>query len=45
MSPREIVALRDYLGPELTGRIIADARHCLSLSAVLSQSCLGGRWS
>jgi acyl-coenzyme A synthetase/AMP-(fatty) acid ligase len=42
MSPREIVALRDYLGPELAGRIISDARHCLSLTDILSQSCLGG---
>jgi acyl-CoA synthetase (AMP-forming)/AMP-acid ligase II len=43
MSPREIVALRDYLGPELTGRIMSDARHCLSLTDILSQSCIGGR--
>ena len=27
MSPREIFALRDYLGPELKGRTISDARH------------------
>ena len=26
MSPREIFALRDYLGPELKGRTISDAR-------------------
>jgi acyl-CoA synthetase (AMP-forming)/AMP-acid ligase II len=43
MSPREIVALRDYLVPELRGRVIADARHCLSLTDTLWQSCLGGR--
>jgi len=43
MSPREIVALRDYLGPELIGRIMSDARHRLSLTDILSQSCLGGR--
>jgi len=43
MSPRETVALRDYLAPELTGRTISDARHCLSLTDILSQSCLGGR--
>jgi acyl-coenzyme A synthetase/AMP-(fatty) acid ligase len=45
MSPREMVALRDYLGPELTGRTISDARHCLSLTDILSSSCLGGRGS
>jgi len=43
MSPREIVTLRDYLSPELTGRTISDARHCVSLTDVLSRSCLGGR--
>ena len=43
MSPRETVALRDYLAPELTGRTISDARHCLSLTDILSRSCLGGR--
>jgi len=43
MSPREIVALRDYLGPELAGRIMSDARHRLSLTDILSGSCLGGR--
>ncbi len=43
MSPREIFALRDYLSPELTGRAMSDARHLLSLSDILSQSCLDGR--
>ncbi len=42
MSPREIFALRDYLGPELKGRTISDARHQVSLTDILSQSCLGG---
>ena len=40
MSPREVFALRDYLGPELDGRIICDARHLISLTGILSQSCL-----
>jgi len=43
MSPREIVALRDYLGPDRTGRSISDARHGLSLTDILSENCLGGR--
>jgi acyl-coenzyme A synthetase/AMP-(fatty) acid ligase len=43
MSPREVFALRDYLGPELKGRTISDARHVVSLTDILSQSCLGGR--
>jgi acyl-coenzyme A synthetase/AMP-(fatty) acid ligase len=40
MSPREIFALRDYLGPELKGRAISDARHSVSLTDILSQTCL-----
>jgi acyl-coenzyme A synthetase/AMP-(fatty) acid ligase len=43
MSPREVFALRDYLGPELKGRTISDAGHVVSLTDILSQSCLGGR--
>ena len=43
MSPREIFALRDYLGPELTGRIISDAADQVSLTDALSQSCFGGQ--
>src|SRR5260370_14202280 len=43
MSPREIVALRDYLGPELTGRTISDARQIVSLSDILGWTCLGNR--
>jgi acyl-CoA synthetase (AMP-forming)/AMP-acid ligase II len=43
MSPREIFALRDYLGPELTGRTISDARHIVSLTDILTRSCLDGR--
>jgi len=43
MSPREIFALRDYLGPELKGRTISDPRGVVSLTDILAQSCLGGR--
>ena len=43
MSPREVFALRDYLSPELKGRTISDARHLLSLTDILSQTCLGDR--
>jgi hypothetical protein len=43
MSPREVFALRDYLGPEQRGRTISDAAHVVSLTDILSQSCLGGR--
>src|SRR5579859_1853661 len=43
MSPREIFALRDHLGPELKGRTLSDAHHLVSLTDVLSQTCLGGR--
>lgn len=43
MSPREIFALRDYLGPELKGRTLSDAHHLVSLTDILSQTVLGGR--
>src|SRR6185437_11658089 len=43
MSPREVFALRDYLGPELKGRTISDAGHVVSLSDILSNTCLHGR--
>jgi acyl-coenzyme A synthetase/AMP-(fatty) acid ligase len=42
MSPREIFALRDHLGP-VADRAISDPRHIVSLSALATQSCLGGR--
>jgi len=42
MSPREVFALRDYLSPELKGRAISDARHSVSLTDILSQTCLDG---
>jgi acyl-coenzyme A synthetase/AMP-(fatty) acid ligase len=43
MSPREIFTLRDYLGPELKGRTISDARQVVSLTHILEESCLVGR--
>jgi len=54
MSPREIFALRDHLGP-VAGRTISDTQHIIALSALATQSaratqgaramqsCLGGR--
>jgi acyl-CoA synthetase (AMP-forming)/AMP-acid ligase II len=43
MSPRETFALRDYLGPDLTGRTISDAHRIVSLTDILEHSCLGDR--
>jgi acyl-coenzyme A synthetase/AMP-(fatty) acid ligase len=43
MSPREIFALRDYLGPDLKGRTISDARRVVSLTNILEETCLVGR--
>ncbi|MEO6841414.1 MAG: AMP-binding protein [Bradyrhizobium sp.] len=43
MSPRETFALRDYLGPDLTGRTISDAQRAVSLTDILEYSCLGDR--
>jgi acyl-coenzyme A synthetase/AMP-(fatty) acid ligase len=43
MSPPESFALREYLGPELKGRTISDARHSVSLTDIRSSSCLMGR--
>jgi non-ribosomal peptide synthetase component F len=43
MSPRETFTLRDYLGPDLKGRTISDARQLVSLTNILGQTCLGGR--
>src|SRR6202051_3652925 len=44
MSPREIFTLRDYLGPELKGRTISDARRTVSLTNILEHTCLVGRF-
>jgi acyl-coenzyme A synthetase/AMP-(fatty) acid ligase len=43
MSPREIFTLRDYLGPELKGRTISDARQAVSLTDILGETCLADR--
>jgi acyl-coenzyme A synthetase/AMP-(fatty) acid ligase len=43
MSPREIFTLRDYLGPELKGRTISDARQVVSLTDILGETCLADR--
>src|ERR1700727_1128308 len=43
MSPREAFALRDYLGADLKGRTISDARQLVSLTDILGQTCLAGR--
>jgi len=43
MSPRETFALRDYLGPDLTGRTISDARRVVSLTDILQHTCLSNR--
>jgi acyl-coenzyme A synthetase/AMP-(fatty) acid ligase len=43
MSPREVFALRDYLGAELKGRTISDARQLVSLADILGQTCLADR--
>jgi acyl-coenzyme A synthetase/AMP-(fatty) acid ligase len=43
MSPREIFALRDYLGPDRKGRTISDARQVVSLTNISEQTCLGDR--
>jgi acyl-coenzyme A synthetase/AMP-(fatty) acid ligase len=42
MPLREIFALRKYLGPELKGRTISDARQVVSLTNILDQTCLVG---
>lgn len=43
MSPPEAFALREYLGPELKGRTMCDARHSVSLTDILRHSCLIGK--
>jgi acyl-coenzyme A synthetase/AMP-(fatty) acid ligase len=43
MSPREAFALRDYLGPDLKGREISDARQVVSLTGILGETCLADR--
>jgi acyl-coenzyme A synthetase/AMP-(fatty) acid ligase len=43
MSPRETFALRDYLGPDLTGRTISDAQRVVSLTDYQRHTCLSDR--
>src|SRR6476661_1839946 len=43
MSPREVFALRDYLGQKLKGRTISDARRAVSLTDFLERTCLSDR--
>jgi acyl-CoA synthetase (AMP-forming)/AMP-acid ligase II len=43
MPPRELFALRDYLGSDRSGRTISDARQVVSLTNVLGETCLQGR--
>jgi len=43
MSPREVFALRDHLGPDLKGRTISDARRVVSLTNILGETCLADR--
>src|SRR4030081_2453452 len=43
MPPREILTLRDFLGPALKGRTISDARQVVSLTNILEQTCLTDR--
>jgi len=43
MSPREVFALRGYLGPERAGRTISDARQIGSLTDIPAQTCLSNR--
>src|ERR1700724_4712071 len=44
MAPLEIFTLGDYLGPEVRGRSICDARGVVSLTTILEQTCLVGRF-
>jgi hypothetical protein len=43
MSPRDVFALSNYLSADLKGRTISDARHTVSLTDFLQQTCLIGR--
>jgi len=44
MSSSEIFTLRDHLGPELKGRTISDGRRVVSLTDILEQTCVVGRF-
>src|SRR6185312_5105421 len=43
MSPRELFSLRDFLGPDIAGRTISDARQVVSLTNGVGRTCLGSR--
>ena len=43
MSPRDVFALSNYLSAERKDRTISDARHTVSLTDFLQQTCLIGR--
>jgi acyl-coenzyme A synthetase/AMP-(fatty) acid ligase len=43
MSPREVFALRDYLGPSPEGRTISDAQRVVPLTDILEHTCLSDR--
>lgn len=42
MPPPDTFALRDYLGPDLKGRTLSDAREVVSLTDILERTCLVG---
>jgi acyl-coenzyme A synthetase/AMP-(fatty) acid ligase len=43
MSPREVFALRDYLGPSPKSRAISDAQRVVLLTDILERTCLADR--
>src|SRR5882724_592661 len=43
MSPREVIALRSFVGRGSDGRTISDARAAIPLADLAVGSCLGGR--
>lgn len=43
MSPREVIALRNFIGSGSGSRTISDARAAVSLAELATGSCLGGR--
>ena len=43
MSPREVIALRSFVGSGSDGRTISDARAVIPVADLAASSCLGGR--
>ena len=43
MSPRELIALRSFIGSESGGRTISDTRAAIPVADLAAGSCLGGR--